>query len=100
MPQLLKPVCLEPVVCYKRRHRGETPAQHNWRVAPALSAARDSPRAATEDPAQLKIMNTFLKKKDLKKEYHAQLYANNMHGIIIQRKREWRSDLCCNMDGP
>ena len=96
MPQLLKPEV--PGACGLQQEK--TPAQHSWRVAPALSAARDSPRAATEDPAQPKIMNTFLKKKDLKKEYHGQLYANNMHGIIIQRKREWRSDLCCNMDGP
>ena len=29
MPQLLKPACLEPVLCNKRSHRNEKPAHHN-----------------------------------------------------------------------
>ena len=29
MPQLLKPACLEPVLCNKRSHRDEQPAHHN-----------------------------------------------------------------------
>ena len=36
-PQLLKPVCLQPVLCNKRGHRDEKPAHHN------------------EDPMQTKI---------------------------------------------
>ena len=28
-PQLLKPVCLEPVLCSKRSHRSEKSAYHN-----------------------------------------------------------------------
>ena len=33
VPQLLKPVRLEPVLCNKRSHHNEKPAHHNKRVA-------------------------------------------------------------------
>ena len=36
VPQLPKPMCLEPVLCSKRSRRNEKPAHCNWRVAPAL----------------------------------------------------------------
>ena len=47
MLQLLKPACLELVLCNKRSHRNEKPAHHNegW---PLLAAARGSPCAATK----------------------------------------------------
>ena len=32
VPQLLKPVCLEPVLSNKRSHRNEKPTHCNWRV--------------------------------------------------------------------
>ena len=32
--QLLKSVCLQPVLCSKRSHFSEKPVQHSWRVAP------------------------------------------------------------------
>ena len=47
MPQLLKPACLEPVLCNKRSHCNEKPTHRNeeW---PPLAATRESPRAATK----------------------------------------------------
>ena len=47
MLQLLKPVCLEPVLCNKRNHRNEKPTHRNeeW---PPLTATRESPRVATK----------------------------------------------------
>ena len=47
VPQLLKPVHLEPVLRSKRSHRNEKPAHRNkeW---PPLTAARESPRAAVK----------------------------------------------------
>ena len=35
VPQLLKPVRLEPVLLNKRSHHNEKPAHRKWRVAPA-----------------------------------------------------------------
>ena len=40
--QLLKPVCLEPVLCNKRSHRNDKPARHNYR----------KPARSNEDPMQ------------------------------------------------
>ena len=34
VPQLLKPECLEPMLCNKRSHCSEKPKHHDWRVAP------------------------------------------------------------------
>ena len=34
--QLLKPTCLEPMLCNKRSHCNEKPVHHHWSVAPAL----------------------------------------------------------------
>ena len=45
MPQVLKPVHLEPVLHSKRGHCNEKPVHRNWRVAP-LGATRESPSAA------------------------------------------------------
>ena len=46
-PQLLKPVCLEPVLCNKRSHRNEKPVHRN-EEEPLLTATRGSLRAATK----------------------------------------------------
>ena len=47
VPQLLKPTCLEPVLCNKRSHRNEMPAYRNeeW---PPLATTTESLRAATK----------------------------------------------------
>ena len=47
VPQLLKPVCLEPVLRNKRSHDNEKPAHCNeeW---PPLAATRESPHTATK----------------------------------------------------
>ena len=42
--QLLKPACLEPVLCNKRSHCNEKPAYNEQQ--PPLATARESPRAA------------------------------------------------------
>ena len=46
VPQVLRPACLEPVLCNERGHRGEGPARCSgeW---PPLAAAGGSPHAAT-----------------------------------------------------
>ena len=46
-PQLLKPVCLEPMLCNKRSHRNEKPAHRN-EEEPLLAATRGSPRAVPQ----------------------------------------------------
>ena len=46
-PPLLKPACLEPVLCNKRSHHNEKPALHYWRLAPA-AATRERLRAVTK----------------------------------------------------
>ena len=51
MPQLLKPMCLEPVLCNKRSHCNEKPEYHSQRVAPARTATRESRSAATRPGA-------------------------------------------------
>ena len=53
-PQLLKPVCLEPVLCNKRSHRNEKPA-HSNKEQPPLAATRESPMHSNEAPMQPKI---------------------------------------------
>ena len=45
MLQLLKPVCLEPVLCNKGSHRSEKSMHHN-EEAPPLAATRESPGTA------------------------------------------------------
>ena len=47
MPQLLKPVHLEPMLCNKRSHRNKKPVHLN-EEQPLLAATRESPRAATK----------------------------------------------------
>ena len=47
MPQLLKPVRLEPVLRNKRSHHSKKPTRCN-KESPPLAATRESPRAATK----------------------------------------------------
>ena len=61
VPQLLKPTCLEPVLCNKRSHRNEKPVHLNEEEAP-LSATRERPHAA---------MKTQRSQKKKKKESQA-----------------------------
>ena len=62
MPQLLKPVHLEPVLCNKKSHCNEKPAHHS-EEQPPLTTTRESLHARSkEDPTQPKI-NKFKKKK-------------------------------------
>ena len=53
VPQLLKPVCLEPVLCNKRSHHNGKPMHRN-EEQPLHAATRESPRVATV-PTQPKI---------------------------------------------
>ena len=54
MPQLLKPVHLELVLCNKRSHHMRSP-RTTTKSSPLLSATRESPRAATKtQPSQKK----------------------------------------------
>ena len=54
--QLLKPVCLEPVLCNKRSHHNEKPTHLN-EEEPLLAATRESLRAATKTQHSQKINN-------------------------------------------
>ena len=47
MPQLLKPACLEPVLCNKRSHHNEKP-RHRNEEQPPLATTRESLCAATK----------------------------------------------------
>ena len=47
VPQLLKPICLEPVLRNKRSHRNEKPTHRNEEY-PLLTATREGLRAATK----------------------------------------------------
>ena len=55
-PQLLKPVCLEPMLRNKRSHRNEKPA-HRKEEQPPLAAARESPCAAMKTQCSRKLIN-------------------------------------------
>ena len=54
VPQLLRPVRLEPVLHSKRSRRNEKPAHHNEEWTP-LSTTREEPARSNEDPMQPKI---------------------------------------------
>ena len=49
MPQLLKPVLLEPMLHNKRNHHNEKPT-HRSEESPPLATTRESPQAATKTP--------------------------------------------------
>ena len=56
VPQLLKPACLEPVLCNKRSHCNEKAVYHNEEY-PLLAATRESPRAAMKTQCSQKQTN-------------------------------------------
>ena len=56
MPQLLKPVRLEPVLCNKRSHCNEKPTHHSGEK-PRLNATKESPCAATKTKRSQKLIN-------------------------------------------
>ena len=59
MPQLLKPVCLEPMFCHKRHHCNEKLVYCNkeW---PLLTATREGMLITTSDPMHPKINKEVL----------------------------------------
>ena len=59
--QLLKPACLEPMLCNKRSHCNEKPVHCNEEQSP-LAATRESPYS-NKDPTQTKKLINKLKKK-------------------------------------
>ena len=61
VPQLLKPVHLEPVLRNKTSHRSEKPAHHNEEQLPP-AATTESPSAATKTQRSQKIIFFKLKK--------------------------------------
>ena len=56
VPQLLKPMLLDPVLHNKRSHRSEKPVHHNEEY-PLLTTTRESPRAATKTQHSQKLIN-------------------------------------------
>ena len=56
MPQLLKPMRLEPVLRNKRSHRNEKPVHRN-EEQPPLTATREKPTCSNKDARQPKIIN-------------------------------------------
>ena len=56
VPQLLKPVHLEPALRNKRSQHSEKPPHHNEEWLP-LAAARESPHAATKTQRSQKLIN-------------------------------------------
>ena len=69
--QLLKPVCLEPVL-HKRGQHSEKPGHRNQRVAPALRNQRKL-TCSIKDAVQQKLnyltINPFFKKEELIEEF-------------------------------
>ena len=64
VPQLLKPVRLEPILRNKRSHRSEKPV-HCKEEQPPLDATRESPRTATKTQHSQKKKKALLKIKYL-----------------------------------
>ena len=64
--QLLKPTCLEPVLCNKRSHRNEKPTHRN-EEQPLLAATRESLHAAKKTQCSQKF-----KKKNGKLKWNLQ----------------------------
>ena len=54
VPQLLKTLCLEPVLRNKRSHCNEKPVHHN-EEQPPLTTTREKPTHSNKDPTQPKI---------------------------------------------
>ena len=54
VPQLLKPLNLETVLCNKRSHRNKKPMQHK-EEEPLLSRTRENPRAAVMTQCNPKV---------------------------------------------
>ena len=69
--QLLKPTCLEPVLCNKRSHHNEKPVHRN-EESPLLAATRESLRAATKTQRSQKKTKT-----KTKKESESTVYISN-----------------------
>ena len=59
VPQLPKPVHLEPVLCNKRSHRNEKPMHHN-EEQPLLAATRESLCTAMKTQQSQKWMNEWM----------------------------------------
>ena len=63
VPQLLKPACLEAVLCNKRSHWMRSP-RTAMKSSPRLAATREKPACSNKDPRQPKIninkINTFI----------------------------------------
>ena len=96
MPQLLKPVRLEPVLCNKRSRHNEKPAHRNeeW---PLLAATIESPRAATKTQRSPKInkkIKIFLK-YNIVKRLLCQVYTGNC-AVVCQGWGRGSGWPCCN----
>ena len=69
VPQLLRPVHLQPMLCNGRSHGNEKPMHYNeeW---PPLAATKEKPARTNEDPMQpkIKINEKINLKKFFKKE--------------------------------
>ena len=92
VPQLLKPVRLEPMLRNKRSYRSEKPAHRNEEYPP-LTATRESLRAATKTQhSQKQTINKInkLKKKNNKKPKKTQKQTHRRRKQIYgyQRGRE------------
>ena len=92
VPQLLKPVRLEPVLRNKRSHRNEKPAHRN-KEEPQLTATRESPHSATKTQHSHKSINKFIKNK--RNKMHRTVYQQNqLYWTIILKQKKFLI-LCC-----
>ena len=80
-PQLLKPVCLEPVLCNQRSHSNEKPVYHNQRVA-MLITTREGLHS-NRNPPQRKLNTQILKKE--KKKPHGSSTCKH----VLQSQEAW-----------
>ena len=62
MLQVLKPVCLEPMLHSKGSYCSEKPAQHNWREAPLATAREKKALKAKKTQRSQKINIKYVNK--------------------------------------
>ena len=86
MLQLLKPVCLEPVLLNKRSHHNEKPLHPN-KEQPLLATTRESPRSnkrASTAISKLIFKNTFFR---IKLTLYSFLKKKKVPWVAQQRKK-------------
>ena len=84
MPQLLKPTCLEPMLCNKRSHCNEKPVHHNEELPHSLQL--EKARAQQRRPNAAKNKNKLKNKNKQNKQ-------RNWIDIFLKKTSKWPTDI-------